>query len=76
MEQEDFSSLSKKKLKKLINETQDVLDQLKTELKHRKEDKQHDEIDHLEEYFEDASHNLSNLKLFIKKVFSEIRKEK
>lgn len=73
MEQEDFSSLPKKKLKKLISETQDVLNQLKRELKLRKEGKQHDEIDHLEEYFEDASHNLSNLKKFIQNVISEIK---
>ncbi|MCF6217027.1 MAG: hypothetical protein L3J58_12760 [Emcibacter sp.] len=73
MEPEDFSSLPKKKLKKLISETQDVLDQLKRELKLRKENKQHDEIDHLEEHFEDASHNLSNLKKFIQNVISEVK---
>lgn len=76
MENEDFSSLSKKKLKKLIKETQDVLDQLKGELKLRKQDKQHEEIDHMEEHFEDAAHNLSNLKQFIQKIFSEMRKDK
>ncbi len=76
MENEDFSSLSKKKLKKLIRETQDVLDQLKAELKMRKLDKRHEEIDHLEDHFEDAAHNLSNLKTFIQKVFAEMRKDK
>ncbi len=73
MTQEEFSSLSKKKLKKLISETQDVLNQLKLELKLRKEGKQHDEIDHLEDHFEDASHNLSNLKKFIQNVISEMK---
>ncbi|PCI49297.1 MAG: hypothetical protein COB49_05085 [Alphaproteobacteria bacterium] len=76
MENEDFSSLSKKKLKTLIQETQEVLDQLKGELKQRKLDKRHEEIDHMEEHFEDAAHNLSNLKNFIQKVFSEMRKDK
>ncbi|PCI33443.1 MAG: hypothetical protein COB54_03845 [Alphaproteobacteria bacterium] len=76
MENENFASLPKKKLKKLIHETQDVLDQLKAELKTRKQDKQHDEIDHMEEHFEDAAHNLSNLKNFIQKAFSELRKDK
>lgn len=76
MEHENFSSLSKSKLKSLIQETQDVLDQLKTELKQRKQDKQHSEIDHMEEHFEDAAHNLSNLKTFIQKCFSELRKDK
>lgn len=76
MENEEFSSLSGKKLKKLIRETQDVLDQLKNELKLRKQGKQHEEIDHMEEHFEDAEHNLSNLKLLIQKVFAEIRKDK
>ena len=74
MESDDLSSLSEKKLKKLITETQDILDQLSAELKQRKIDRQHHEIDHMEDYFEDAEHNLSNLRLFIKKVFSEIRK--
>ncbi len=73
MAQEEFSSLSKKKLKKLISETQDILNQLKLELKLRKEGKQHDEIDHLEDHFEDASHNLSNLKKFIQNVISEMK---
>lgn len=76
MEQEEFSSLPQKKLKKLIRETQEVLDQLKQELKQRKQDKQHAEINHMEEHFHDAEHNLSNLKLFIQKVFSELRKDK
>ena len=76
MENENFTSLSKKKLKKLINETQDVLDQLKAELKTRKLDKRHDEINHMEEHFEDAAHNLSNLKNFIQRAFSELRKDK
>ncbi len=76
MENEDFSSLSKKKLKKLIRETQEVLNQLKSELKLRKQEKRHKEIDHMEEHFEDAAHNLSNLKSFIQKVFSEMRKDK
>ena len=74
MEQKDFSSLSKAKLKTLIAETQEVLDQLKLELKKRTQDKQHDEIEHLEEHLEDTTHNLSNLKKFIKKVFSELKK--
>lgn len=74
MEFEDLSSLPKKKLKKLISETEEVLDSLKQELARRKRDKQHAEIDHLEEHFEDAEHNLSNLKMFIQKVISEFKK--
>lgn len=75
MEQEEFATLSEKKLKKLIKETQEVLDHLKMELKLRKLDKQHSEINHMEDHFEDAAHNLSNLKMFIKKVFSEMHKD-
>ncbi len=76
MAQEEFSSLPQKKLKKLIKETQEVLDQLKQELKQRKREKQHTEINHMEDHFQDAEHNLSNLKLFIQKVFSELRRDK
>jgi len=75
MDNDDLSSLSGKKLKKLIRETQEVLDHLKAELKIRKQNKQHNEIDHMEEHFEDAAHNLSNLKQFIQKVFAELRKD-
>jgi len=75
MESEDLSSLPHRKLKKLIKETQGVLDQLTRELKKRKLDRQHEEIDHMEEYFQDAEHNLSNLKQFIQKIFSEMRKD-
>jgi len=76
MENEDFSSLSEKKLKKLIRETHMVLDQLTQELNQRKQDKQHEEINHIEEYFDEASHNLGNLKIFIQKVFAEMTKDK
>jgi len=76
MENEDFSSLSEKKLKKLIRETHMVLDQLTQELNQRKQDKQHEEINHIEEHFDEASHNLSNLKIFIQKVFAEMTKDK
>ncbi len=76
MENEDFSSLSEKKLKKLIRETHMVLDQLTQELNQRKQDKQHEEINHIEEHFDEASHNLGNLKIFIQKVFAEMTKDK
>ncbi len=75
MEHEDLSSLSHKKLKKLIKETEEVLVHLKEEMKRRKLDKQHTEINHLEEHMEDAEHNLSNLKTFIQKVMKELRKD-
>ena len=76
MENDDLSSLSHKKLKKLIKETQEILNDLTKEMAKRKLDQQHDEIDHMEEHFEDAAHNLSNLKNFIQKAFSEMRKDK
>ncbi|MCF8473179.1 MAG: hypothetical protein K9G26_00670 [Emcibacter sp.] len=74
MEHENFSSLPQKKLKKLIKETENMLEELKCELDKRKTHKQHEEIDHLEEYFEDADHNLTNLKKFIQRVINEIKK--
>lgn len=76
MEQDEFATLSEKKLKMLLKETQEVLDQLKMELKLRKLNRQHEEINHMEDHFEDAAHNLQNLKTFIKKVFSDMRKDK
>lgn len=74
MEHEDLSSLSRKKLKKLIQETEEVLASLKHEMKQRKLDKQHEEIEHIEDHFKDAEHNLSNLRNFIQRVFSDMKK--
>lgn len=75
MEQEDFSSLPRKKLKKLIKETRETLDQLQTEMAKRKIDKQHEGVDHMEEHFKDAEHNLSNIKTFFQKMIQEMKKD-
>jgi len=75
MEQEDFSSLPRKKLKKLIRETRETLELLQAEMDKRKIDKQHKSVDHMEEYFEDAEHNLSNIKIFFQKMIQEMKKD-
>lgn len=75
MEHEDFSALSNKKLKNLIKETEVFLKLMKQEMKSRKLDKQHEEIDHLEDHLGEADHSLSNLKTFIQKIFSERHKD-
>ncbi|PHZ84999.1 hypothetical protein [Paremcibacter congregatus] len=74
MEHEDFSGLSKGKLKSLIKETEEVLVLLKEELQKRKLDKQHEEIDHLEDHLKEAEPHLSTIKAFIQKIIEDSKK--
>lgn len=74
MEHEDFSELSNSKLKSLIAETEEVLALLKDEKKKRKLDKQHEEIDHLEDHLKEAEPHLSTIKAFILKIIEDNKK--
>ena len=68
--EEDLKELSYKKLKKRVKKTRKLLDVLETELKKRKLDRQHDEVDHLEEHLDVADHSILNLTTQIKKLIS------
>ncbi len=71
MSQNEYENLSTKKLKKLISRTKGTLAGLQEELKRRKLDDQHSEIDHLEDHIDEADHNLSNFVSFLKEVIAE-----
>lgn len=71
MTQDEYESLSTKKLKKLIKGTEETLDELKNEMKKRKLYIQHSEIDHLEDHMDEVEHRFSNFMAFLKDVLKD-----
>ncbi len=71
MTDDEYETLSTKKLKKLIKRTEETLDELKGEMKKRKLDVQHSEIDHLEDHMDEVEHRFSNFMVFLKDVLKE-----
>ncbi len=65
---DEYGSLSTKKLKKLIKQTNETLKDLKVEMAKRKLGSQHSEIDHLEDHLEEAEHGFTNFINFLKDV--------
>ncbi|WP_019672411.1 hypothetical protein [Psychrobacter lutiphocae] len=67
---------SNEEINKLIKETEETLAALMAELKRRQTDQMHDEIEHLDEYLEEADVSFKNLRKFIAMALAEIRSEK
>lgn len=67
----EAQSLSTKKLKKLIKQTRETLSELEQEMKTRKLDDQHAQIDHLEEHMHETERGLKNIRSFLKTVFKD-----
>jgi len=74
MTQDEYKSLSTKKLKKLIKQTKVTLNQLQVEMSKRKLDNQHSEIDHLEDHMEEVEHGFSNFMAFLKDTRNKNKK--
>ncbi|MBT5073562.1 MAG: hypothetical protein HOJ34_07940 [Kordiimonadaceae bacterium] len=74
MTNDEYESLSTKKLKKLIKQTKATLNELKEEMSKRKLDNQHSEIDHLEDHMEEVEHGFSNFMTFLKDVMDKKKK--
>ncbi|WP_296403126.1 hypothetical protein [Psychrobacter sp.] len=70
---ENVSLKSNEDIDKLIKETEETLTSLMGELKRRQQDDMHKEIDHLEEYMEEADTSFKNLRKFIAMALAEIR---
>ena len=68
---DNFESISNKKLNKLIKETRETITELEDELEKRNLEKRHAEIDHLEERMEEVEHNFSTFMTFLKTVLKE-----
>jgi len=71
MSQEQYESLSNKKLNKLIKQTRDTLNELEEELDKRILEKRHAEVDHLENHMEEVEHRFSTFMAFLKTVLKE-----
>ena len=67
----DIENLSRKKLKKLIKDTQETLHELTDELERRELANQNKEIDNLDNHIESVELNLSR----IKELFTTLLKE-
>jgi|GEM_PF-1016449 len=74
MSNDNFESISNKKLNKLIKETRETITELEDELEKRNLEKRHAEIDHLEEHMEEVEHNFSTFMTFLKTVLKEKNK--
>ncbi|WP_138380816.1 hypothetical protein [Luteithermobacter gelatinilyticus] len=74
MIEKDLSSLSNKKLKKMIADTEEMLAMMKEELKRRKLANQHEEVEHLEDHMNEAEHRMASLKTFLTALFKEMKK--
>ena len=68
---DDIENLSRKKLKKLIKDTQETLHELTDELERRELANQNKEIDNLDNHIESVELNLSR----IKELFTNLLKE-
>lgn len=68
------SNMSTDELETLATETQETLDALMNELKKRQAEKQHSEIDNLEEHLQNADISFKSLKDFIAMALKEIRR--
>lgn len=69
----EFSRLSKDDLRKILDETEGQISEIREELEHREEREQHEAIDELELQFERAKVNWSEVKSFFQQVLDELR---
>lgn len=67
----DLNELPYKKLKKRVKKTRELLDDLEAELHKREEERQHDEIDDLQEHMNVADKSILSLTGIIKSVLSK-----
>lgn len=65
MTDQNLQALTNERLHKLINETQETLNELKDEVERRIEDDQHDDISNLEEHMEHAELSLKTIRAFL-----------
>lgn len=67
----DLNELPYKKLKKRVKKTRELLDDLEAELHKREEERQHEEIDDLQEHMNVADRSILSLTGIIKSVLSK-----
>ncbi len=74
-DQKNLQALTNERLHHLIEETQKTLFELKQELRRRIEEEQHEAIDHLEDYMEQAELSLKTFRSLLKALLKRRNKE-
>lgn len=69
----NLTKFSTAELRRLIDETEQSLQELREELQLRQEDKQHQEVERLDEYMKHAELSLTSIRDFVTNLVSEMR---
>lgn len=69
----DLSRLSKEDLRRILDETEEHIGEIRAELALREQRDQHEAIDSLELHLEQAQVNWSEVKAFFQQVLAELR---
>lgn len=75
-ESQALQLVSRAQLEDILEEHEKIVAEIRAELKRRREQAQHEEVDHLEKHMEDARIKFADLKLFLMEVLAELRGEK
>ena len=62
----NFKEITNQRLHKLLEETQQTLTELKTEMERREQVQQHHEIDEIDQHMEVAENSLTSIKEFFR----------
>ena len=73
---EALQLVSRAQLEEILEEHEKIVVEIRAELKRRREEAQHEEVDHLEKHMEDARIKFADLKAFLMEVLAELRGEK
>lgn len=69
----DLSRLSREDLRKMMDETEEHIREIRAELEQREQRDQHEAVDALELHLEQAQVNWSDVKSFFQQVLAELR---
>ncbi|WP_274427271.1 hypothetical protein [Chelativorans sp. YIM 93263] len=69
----DLSRLSKEDLKRVLDETEGHIGEIRAELERREQSDQHEAVDSLELHLEQAQVNWTEVKAFFQQVLAELR---
>lgn len=73
---DELKVTSTARLRDLIEDTEERLSELKSELQRREDERAHDAVDHLEDYINVAEQRFGPLKDLIKMIMDELRTKK
>ena len=70
----DIASLKRKQIKKRIKETQALLLQLEAELEKREQERDHNAVDHIDDYMDDTEQSILSLWGYARKLLAGEKK--